>query len=196
MKKCSKCKITKDESEFYKKSTSKDGLDMQCKDCKNEYNKNHRENHNKHAREYRYRRGAKSMGENKDCTSYLGCYINERILKHVMPNAILMDSNNPGYDLVCGKGYLVDAKASALHYSKYQTPRWDFCIKKNEIPDYFLLTAYSDRESLEIIHMWLIPAKEINDKVTVLISISSVHKWDQYKIDHTEALNCVNEMKT
>jgi hypothetical protein len=188
--------MVKDESEFYKKHTSEDGLDTHCKDCKNEYYRNRRESHNKCAREYRYRRGAKSMSENKDCTSYLGCYINERILKHVMPSAILMNNNNPGFDLVCGKGYLVDAKASTVHYSKYQSPRWDFRILKNKIPDYFLLVAYKDRTSLEICHMWLIPGDELNNKVQTTISLSTIHKWDRYKIDHTAALNCVNEMKS
>lgn len=36
MKKCSRCKIEKEKSEFHKKSKSKDGLDSHCKVCENQ----------------------------------------------------------------------------------------------------------------------------------------------------------------
>lgn len=184
MKKCLKCKQWKPKSEFSKNRTRKDGLQDWCTECGREY-----------ARTYKYRHGSKPMGKNKECASYLGCYINERILKHVMPNAVLMDNNNPGYDLICGKGYLVDAKSSTLHYPKNGSPRWSFTIYRNKTPDYFLLTAYKDRESLEICHMWLVPGDAINDKVSVTMAVSNIHRLDQYKIDHMDALSCVNEMK-
>jgi len=191
--------MVKDESEFYKNVSKNDGLDSWCKVCKREANKKWRNSNREKCRESHrqssYRHGAKPMSENKKCTAYLGCYINERILRHVMPNAVLMDNNNPGYDLVCGKGYLVDAKAATLHYPKNQSPCWSFMIRKNTTPDYFLLTAYKDRESLDICHMWLIPGSVVNDKMGVTISLSRIHKWDEYQIDHTEALTCVTEMK-
>ena len=38
MRQCSKCKITYDESNFYKDRTHKDGLSSVCKDCRREYN--------------------------------------------------------------------------------------------------------------------------------------------------------------
>lgn len=192
MKKCPRCNIVKDESEFPRYYYG------WCIDCKNKYSriyyKNHREKLSTYRRELRYKHGGKSMAENKECGPYLGCYINERILRHVMPNAVLMDNNNPGFDLVCGKGYLVDAKAATLRYRKTHSPRWEFNINKNTIPDYFLLVAYKDRESLEICHMWLIPGDEINDKKSVSIALSTIHKWDQWKINHTDALSCVTKM--
>jgi len=184
MKKCTKCKQWKDESEFYKDHVTKDGSAPWCKECKSEYNRSYYKNHH-----------VKKMSENKKCPVYLGIYINERILKHVMPNAVLMNYANPGFDLVCGKGYLVDAKSSVLHHRKNQGPYWMFGINKNKTPDYFLLTAYTDRESLNIDHMWLIPGDVINDKTIVGLSLSTIHKWDDYKIDHTAALNCVNQIK-
>lgn len=39
MKVCSKCKIEKDESEFYKDRVNKDGLQYRCKTCRKEYSK-------------------------------------------------------------------------------------------------------------------------------------------------------------
>ena len=38
-KKCYKCGIEKDESEFYKDKRNKDGLCYQCKECRNQYDK-------------------------------------------------------------------------------------------------------------------------------------------------------------
>ena len=37
MRQCSKCQKWKDESEFYKKQTHKDGLSYWCKKCESEY---------------------------------------------------------------------------------------------------------------------------------------------------------------
>ena len=38
---CSKCKIEKDESEFYTNPTNVDGLDYYCKECKKQYVKDY-----------------------------------------------------------------------------------------------------------------------------------------------------------
>lgn len=39
MKKCSKCKLLKENSEFRKKTKSKDGLKSYCKPCDDRYNR-------------------------------------------------------------------------------------------------------------------------------------------------------------
>ena len=72
MKKCPRCNIVKDESEFYKNCTTKDGLETYCKDCRREYYKIYRENNreelNKYSREYSYQTGMITpMNENKEC---------------------------------------------------------------------------------------------------------------------------------
>ena len=42
MKVCGKCKIEKDDSEFYKNSKRKDGLNYYCKLCHKEYSKEYK----------------------------------------------------------------------------------------------------------------------------------------------------------
>jgi hypothetical protein len=44
MKTCSKCKVTKNITDFYKKSTSKDGLRSECKLCNREFSKKYKVN--------------------------------------------------------------------------------------------------------------------------------------------------------
>ena len=43
MKTCSKCKIEKELTDFYKKSVSKDGYRSECKDCSNKYTQENKE---------------------------------------------------------------------------------------------------------------------------------------------------------
>jgi hypothetical protein len=62
MKKCSKCKIEKDLTEFSKDRTRKDGLRCQCKSCVKEYYKEY----NKENKEYEKERWKKYYKENKE----------------------------------------------------------------------------------------------------------------------------------
>jgi hypothetical protein len=43
MKKCKKCGIDKNESVFYKNIETKDGLELQCKECRKKYSKKYYE---------------------------------------------------------------------------------------------------------------------------------------------------------
>ena len=52
MKVCCRCEIKKPISEFHNKTSSKDGLDNRCKDCKRNYNKMWLNDNRDHVREY------------------------------------------------------------------------------------------------------------------------------------------------
>ena len=49
---CSKCKIEKDESEFYVNNKAVDGLDHYCKDCRKAYSHDNRKNHYEYIKQY------------------------------------------------------------------------------------------------------------------------------------------------
>ena len=52
MKKCSRCKVEKELTEFHKKKTTKDGLINNCKSCVKEYSKKHYQANKEQKKEY------------------------------------------------------------------------------------------------------------------------------------------------
>tara|TARA_B100001059_G_C17812655_1_gene573224 strand:- start:1 stop:492 length:492 start_codon:yes stop_codon:yes gene_type:complete len=52
MKICCRCGVEKERSEYHKKTSSKDGLDNRCKDCKRDYNKTWTNENREHVRKY------------------------------------------------------------------------------------------------------------------------------------------------
>lgn len=80
MKQCTKCKIIKEESEFTKDKYGKDGLNGQCKQCRNEYFQQNKEKmidysvkyHRKHKeklKELRLKRVEKRIRDSENNTS-------------------------------------------------------------------------------------------------------------------------------
>ena len=110
------------------------------------------------------------MSENADCSSWLGIAKGERIVgRHVLP--ILfggikeeMPPNFLGYDFVATGDIKIEVKTRCLSQTGNRTPWWNFPIEYNQITDYFLLIGIDNRESLKIIHIWLIHKDEIIKK--------------------------------
>ena len=193
MKKCSDCSEVKSLDEFHNDKTKKDGKRNQCKECKKEYDKNDYENGGG-----REKLGCHSMYENKSSAQYIGIVINERLIKHLYPDAVMNNYGFPGYDFTCQKGKKVDAKASAIHIRQNVNSRvvnWQFAIRRNKIPDFFLCVAYNNIDNPTPLHIWMIPAEEINDQSGIKISATTIHKWNRWKIDIDKAQACCTAMK-
>lgn len=113
-----------------------------------------------------YKRGIAtgSSTTNKKCSAYLGIHIceNKKFLSKVINIIESMKCNNPGYDVICGKGKKIDVKCACL--SKNNT--WIFTIKKNKIADYFLIISFDNRESLNVQHIWLVKGDSVIEKTT------------------------------
>ena len=159
-----------------------------CNTCINEKNR-------LYAEQFRMRNGCSTMKENKMCSSFLGVYIAEKVLSDAFENVEHMPYGNPGYDFICGCGYLVDGKSSCTRTRKGGYHFWHFHIKKNTTADYFILLAFDNRESLSPLYLWMIPGHIVNNNDTVSISESTLHKWDSYKLDIDKVVSCCNEMK-
>jgi len=200
---CSKCGKVKPLTEFYlhKSGKKKGKLRSECSYCDRmqrlEYRKSHREEENRKDREREYSRGASPARENKACPKYLGIIIAETVLSHFFDHLEHMPENTPGYDFICGKGFKIDAKSSALHHPKNHNEQWLFSIKRNQIADYFLFLAFSDRETLEPVHVWLIPASQVNTKSCIGIynTPKSLLKWQPYEKPLDRVIHCCNRLR-
>lgn len=129
---------------------------------------------------------------NKNCATYLGCYIAEQLLIKIFKNVKVMPHNNHGFDFYCGKGLRIDSKSSATGYKG----GWSFITKKNIIADYFLCLAFESRNDLtNPSHLWLIPGEDVNHKGSICISKANIQKWSKYEqpLDRVQA--CCDEMR-
>jgi len=148
----------------------------------------------------------KSMSENKECPTYLGIHLSERLLAKIWNNerVIRMPNGNRGYDFICGKGFKVDVKSRCFNDSETKD-FWIFQINRNKIADYFLLLAFDNREDLNPLHIWLIKGDEIinngklNDKTGLRIqnSINILQRFNKYEQTNKleELKECCNNLK-
>ena len=139
----------------------------------------------------RLKNGQLPMSENKECASYLGVHINERLLKHLFDDVEVMPYGNPGFDFICNNGKKIDGKSSCLN----KDGRWKFTINHNTTADYFFCVAYDNRRNLNIIHIWMLPGDKFNHLKMTSVSPSTIHKWDEYKQNVDGAVSCCDTMR-
>jgi len=136
------------------------------------------------------------MSENKECASYLGVAVAERLIEHLFKDVVKMPYGNSGYDFICAKDKKIDVKSACITMRQNnKNPRWKFYFHKNQIADYFLLLAFNNRKDLEPQHQWLIPGGVLNYLMTTTISPSTIHKWDEYQQPIDDAQICCNTMR-
>jgi hypothetical protein len=171
-----------------------------CRACHNEsariYNKKKKRTSTQYAHDIGL---CVPMSENKKCSAYLGVYIAERILSKYFEDVIVMPFGNPGYDFVCKNGFKIDVKSSTLHEMTGRTSRWGFCIRCNEIADYFLCLAFNDdREDLIPLHIWLIPGPVVchyHNGFYITNNEQGIKKWSQYEKPLDKVVNCCNVLR-
>lgn len=137
-----------------------------------------------------------TMSTNRDCSSFLGCHIAERVLSQMFNNSVeVMPYGHKGYDFICGRDYKIDCKSSCLRTDKKQE-YWAFDIKRNDEADFFLCLAFDNRDDLKPIHCWLIPGGDINNLSGISIRESTLDKWLKYEQPLNKILSCCNEIRT
>jgi len=144
------------------------------------------------------KQGKHPYDENKKCSLYLGVHIAEQALSLAFKDVKRMPMGNPGYDVVCNHGKLIDIKSSCISFQIVdgtQCSCWHFNINHNTIADYFLCIAFDDRETLTPLHVWLIPGSKLNHLTGTSISPSTIHKWDEYRLDISKIDECCNTMR-
>lgn len=114
------------------------------------------ENETERMREYRHNTGRQiPMQYNPDCPAWFGNFIVENYIMKTFEDPIKMPYGNPGYDWICNKGQKIDSKARCLEYKGGKWSGWKFSIKYNIITDYFILSAWDNRDSLNPLHVWI-----------------------------------------
>jgi len=148
------------------------------------------------------------MSENKKCPAYLGVHIceNKEFLSKIINIVESMPNNNPGYDVICGKGKKIDVKCACINIKN----QWTFVIDKNKIADYFLMISFDNRENLNVQHIWLVKGDSViektiyygskefvfNEKRAVDISKGnkSLKRWIKHEITDTYKLEEIQKV--
>lgn len=141
------------------------------------------------------KQGNVPMGERRDCPAFLGIHVAERVLSHVFKNVKRTPYNNKGFDFICNRGMKIDVKSSCTRMLHNRSNLWQFCIANNEIADYFILIAFDNREDITPLHIWMMPGNGVNHLSTLSISESTIHKWDEYRLDINKVVACCDAMK-
>jgi len=202
MVKCKNCGIQLIVNENWHVSRASK-YDYRCNRCHGNHNKNYYKEHSsrlkKLCRYKNYVHGGKSMSENKQCSSYLGVHVAERVLARTFKDVEVMPYGHKGYDFICNKGMKIDVKAACIFRKSSKGCSWLFKLKRNKIADYFLCIAFDNRENLNPLYLWLLPAHKFNHLTSTTISTSTISKWDDYVIDVSmvtktcENIKCVRE---
>lgn len=189
---CSKCGFESTPDKFHTKTN--------CKKCHSDYNNKWQKKNPDKIRKYAARRYQESdhtsMSENKECSAYLGVYVAERVLSRVFENVEKQPLGNPGYDFICNKGKKIDVKSACSQIGKRCVNKhWSFHTEKNKIPDYFLCLAFDNREDLNPLHLWLMPADVVNNSARAYITTSTLNKWNKYALDIEKVSTCCDMMR-
>ena len=116
-------------------------------------------------------------------------------MRNVFKDVESMPHGHPGYDFICNRGMKIDVKSGTTHTSKTRADSWLFNIKRNTIADYFLCIAFDNRDDLNPLHVWLIPRDFVNDKIGVGISVTTIDKWDEYRLPIDKTTACCDKLK-
>lgn len=130
----------------------------------------------------RYNKGINiPMIENKDCSNYIGISIGENLAERFLltifecVNKMRLGYHEGGIDFCCknpkkefiGKyaleknmEYRIQVKTGCLQYRYYGSEYWNFHIRYNNGPDYFLLIAFDDKENVDHMYSWFIHKNE------------------------------------
>ena len=167
-----------------------------CNECIKEKSRSWAENNPEKAKSmntiYRRNNGILSMSENKECPSYLGVHVVERVLRNMFNNVVRMPYGHPGYDFICNRDKRIDSKSTCTLKIRNG---WQFTIRRNTIADYFICVAFDNREDLNPLHIWLMPGDVLNHLMCATISQSTLHKWDKYERDINEVITCCNTIR-
>lgn len=187
-KRCSRCHEIKSADCFrkYQSGNRAGQLQSYCNGC-----------HLDSSRDWKHETGRQvPMRQAKGTGPFLGD-IAERVLSMTFKNVIRMPYGHRGYDFICNKGFLIDVKSSCLHYYHRSSPRWSFDIRYNNIANYFIFLGFDSIESLNPMHVWIVPAYLVSSQSAKSIANvpTALKKWESFEKPLILITKCCNNMK-
>ena len=136
---------------------------------------------------------------NEDCSAHFGEFT-ENIMIQTFENAKKMPYGNPGFDWTCKNGDKIDNKGVCLVCIQGKSQRWVFSIKYNNIAEWFILSAWDNRDSLNPLHVWIFHKNDIfkgkkfwrRDTVTIIDSPKGLMRFKEYEV--TDRLDKLKEL--
>jgi hypothetical protein len=161
-------------------------------------------------------RGVVPQSENIDCPLYFGEYIEKKYVSRMFDEPTVFEypkddmgriiDNRKPYDFLCKRGLKIKHVASCLRRKKSDNTEfavggireyWGYLIRRNSIPDYWVLSGWDNRESLEPMYVWVIKKDEIienqlvkmknvpfynRDSFTIYLNIKGINKMSKYEV--------------
>ena len=160
------------------------------------YYNEHKAEEQQKARDYWHSKGGKPAANNPSCSKYIGNFA-EKALSTFFGTMVMMPTDNPGYDALCGKGFKIDIKSACLQYHEQGTPSWQININHNEIADYFLILLFDSRVDKNPMHVYLIPGRDVNNLWAFRIrnAPESLAKYAKYEHPIDKVLSCCRKIK-
>ncbi len=107
-------------------------------------------------KEWRHETGRQIPKEdNPYCSAHFGDFT-ENLMIRTFEGAIRMPYGNPGYDWTCKRGDKIDNKGVCCGNRRYA-----FGIKYNDKTDWFILSAWDNRDSLTPLYVWAFHKNDI-----------------------------------
>lgn len=154
-------------------------------------------NHTESVREWTHEIGITlPMSENKYCSSYFGIYIAENYIMKTFEDPIPAPPNNPYFDWTCKRGQKIQHKARCLGWTGWKFNHIDF----NPIADYFILSAWNDRDDLIPLHIWMFHRDDIvrgdpfwmRRSLNISDTSKRLKEFEKYEV--TDRLEKLNEL--
>lgn len=137
---------------------------------------------------YRRSKGMQEMSQNKDSSLFLGVHVTEAAIREAFPELKQMRHGNPKFDLIDMDGNGIDVKSATTYKFKNKDAiRWEFRIRKNAVPRFFVCVAFDNHDDLNVVQAWKFPGNVVNHLEMLSISPGSFKKWKQYEIDLGDA---------
>ena len=156
------------------------------------------EDYNEEHRSYVHNTGRQLPKEvNKKCPAYFGSFT-ESLMIQTFEDPIKMPYGNKGFDWTCKRGDKIDNKSVCLSLNIPYWEGWIFSIEYNNIADWFILSAWDDRDSLTPLHVWIFHKNDIvrerkfwrRDSFSITNKPNHLKKFESY-----EASNRFDKLK-